>query len=302
MPHVVADRYLVTGNAVAPTAGTMAWVVGGLIGLGVRHLAGGDDAASVVLLVLTVPTYLAAGTVALLLGRDELGPDEGAERESVRSIARGLASGIRHLRERRPAARAIAMVGAHRMIFGAATLLTLLQARETLHPGDPEGALAAIGVTSVAAGAGALAGALVTPWLSRRFGTVVWQACALALGVCLGTIGVGLATISGFVVRGLFLGFAGQAVKVCSDTIVQEDVADDHRGRVFSWYDMTTNVGTVIGVVGATLALTAAVSPATMGMAMALVGLTAAGWSLWRERRDPASAYAQDPEAVSPHG
>ena len=77
----------------------------------------------------------------------------------------------------------------------------------------------------------------------------------LVVGVALGSIGVAMPDLAGFVVRGLFLGFAGQAVKVCSDTIVQEDVDDTHRGRVFSWYDVAVNVGIVTGVVLATVAL-----------------------------------------------
>jgi hypothetical protein len=43
-------------------------------------------------------------------------------------------------------------------------------------------------------------------------------------------VGLGLA--------GFFVGLAGQSVKVASDTIVQEDVDDDRRGRVFALYDV----------------------------------------------------------------
>ena len=301
LPHVVAGRYLVTGNALAPTAGTVAWMIGGIGGLLLRQLAGGGDRGAVIVLLLAVPTYLMAGGVASRLAPDELGPDEGTERESVRSIARGMVDGVRHLAHRRPAARAIGLVTVHRAIFGAATLLTLLQAREVLHPGDPDAAIAAIGITSVAAGAGAFAGAVVTPWMSRRIGPVPWSVLALVVGVCLGAIGVAMPDLAGFVVRGVLLGFAGQAVKVCSDTIVQEDVDDAHRGRVFSWYDVAVNVGIVSGVVLATLALETQTSATVMALVMAGLAVAAGAWALARERRDPASAYAEDPAALA-HG
>ena len=154
LPHVVAGRYLVTGNALAPTAGTVAWIVGGLGGLLLRHATGGGDTGAVIVLAVTVPVYLLAGVVASRLAPDELGPDAGTAPESIRSIASGMVAGVRHLAQRRPAARAIGLVTVHRAIFGAATLLTVLQARETLYPGDSDGAIAAIGVTSLAAGSG----------------------------------------------------------------------------------------------------------------------------------------------------
>jgi MFS family permease len=210
-----------------------------------------------------------------------------------------MVGGVRHLAERRPAARAIGLVTVHRAIFGAATLLTLLQAREVLHPGDPDAAIAAIGVTSVAAGVGAFAGAVVTPWMSRRLGPVPWSVLALVVGVTLGAIGVAMPDLAGFLVRGVLLGFAGQAVKVCSDTIVQEDVDDAHRGRVFSWYDVAVNVGIVTGVVLATLALESDTSTTAMALVMAACAAAAGAWALARERRDPATAYAEDPAALA---
>jgi len=301
LPHVVAGRYLVTGNALAPTAGTVAWIVGGLGGLLLRHAAGGGDTGAVVVLATTVPVYLLAGLVAARLAPDELGPDAGTSRETIRSIASGMVAGVHHLAARRPAARAIGLVTVHRAIFGAATLLTVLQARETLHPGDPDAAIAAIGVTSLAAGIGALAGAVVTPWTSRRIGPVPWSVGALVVGVCLGAVGVAMPDLAGFVVRGVFLGFAGQAVKVCSDTIVQEDVDDTHRGRVFSWYDVATNVGIVAGVVLATLALSTETSTTVMAVVMAAVAVAAGAWAAVREARDPAVRYAEDPAALA-HG
>lgn len=301
LPHVVAGRYLVTGNALAPTAGTGAWVVGGLGGLLLRGLVGGGDRGAVVVLAVAAPAYLLAGLVATRLGRDQLGPDASTSAESVRDVVRGMVGGVRHLAERRPAARAMGLVTVHRAIFGAATLLTLLQAREVLHPGDPDAAIAAIGLTSLAAGAGALAGAVVAPWLSRRIGPVEWSVLALVVCVTVGAIGVAMPTTTGFLVRGLFLGFAGQTIKVCSDTIVQEDVDDTHRGRVFSWYDVLVNVGIVAGVVAATVALSTDAGAAALAVGMVVLACAAGAWALLRERRDPALRWAEDPAALA-HG
>ena len=53
------------------------------------------------------------------------------------------------------------------------------------------------------------------------------------------------------------LGLAAQGVKICVDTILQREVDDGFRGRVFTVYDMVFN-----GVFVAAAALAAVVLPA----------------------------------------
>ena len=52
-----------------------------------------------------------------------------------------------------------------------------------------------------------------------------------------------------------FVGLCGQAVKVTNDALVQSQIADEYRGRVFAFYDITTNSGIVLGAVVAALIL-----------------------------------------------
>lgn len=298
LPHVVADRYLVTGNALAPTAGTVASVVGGLVGVGIRSAAGGGDVGSVVVLACAIAAYVVASLVATRLRPDELGPDEGTEAESVRGVARGMVDGLRHLRERRPAARAIGLVMVHRVIFGIAMALAVLQVRGTLHPDDPEAALGALTLVLGAAGLGAFLGAVSTPRASRRFGAVRWSAGALVAGTTLGALGVATGTLPGLMAGGLFVGLAGQAVKVCSDTIVQEDVDDDRRGRVFSLYDVGVNVAIVVGLTAAAFAAPTDGRSTFVAAWMVALAVVGAWWALTAERRDPARSYAADPVGV----
>ncbi|HSN06190.1 MAG TPA: MFS transporter [Candidatus Angelobacter sp.] len=299
LPHVVADRYLVTGNALAPTAGTVASVVGGVAGVAIRGLAGGGDHGSVVVLGVAVLIYLLASGVASRLAPAQLGPDESTVRETFRGVAVGMVDGVRHLSERRPAARAIGLVMVHRVIFGIVIAVTVLQVRGVLHPASPNDAVYSLTLVTGAAGIGAFLGAVVTPRMSRRLGAVRWSSLALVSGVAVGSAGLAVATLPGLLVEGLFVGFAGQAVKVCSDTIVQEDVDDDRRGRVFALYDVAVNVAIVTGLTAA--AFTAppdgnVPSAAVWMVALAVVG---AWWALTAERRDPAASYAADPAAVS---
>ena len=71
LPHVVAPRALVTANAVTPTLGTAAALVGSAAVYGAR-LLGVSHAA---LLLLVAAALVAAAVLGLRLGVRELGPD-----------------------------------------------------------------------------------------------------------------------------------------------------------------------------------------------------------------------------------
>ena len=299
LPHVVAGRYLVTGNAIAPTAGTVASVIGAVGGVAIRKLAGGGDRGSVIVLLCAVLIYLTASWIASRLARAELGPDDLSVRETFGGVIAGMADGVRHLSERRPAARAIGLVMVHRLIFGIVVAITVLQVRGVLHPTDPDGAIYSLTLATGAAGLGAFLGAVVTPRLSRTIGAVRWSVVALVVGVTIGAFGLAAASLPGLIIEGVFVGFAGQAVKVCSDTIVQEDVDDDRRGRVFALYDVAVNVAIVTGLTAAALTAPTDGRAPLAGVWMSAVAVLGAWWALTAERRDPARDYASDPEALS---
>ena len=186
-----------------------------------------------------------------------------------------------------------------RVVFGIALALTVLQARGTLHPNDPTAALGALTLATGAAGAGAFLGAISTPSMTRRLGSVRWAALALIAGVGPAALVISVGTLPTLLMSAALVGFAGQSVKVCSDTIVQADIDDARRGRVFALYDVAVNISIVIG-----LTLCAFIAPSTgrsvvMAILMGVCGLFGAGWALWAQQRDPASRYAIDAAAIS---
>ena len=286
LPHVVSGRELTTANALSPTAGTTVAALGALVGVGVRALLGGGDHGSALLLVGAALCFAGAGVIALAIGANRLGPDGTLASESLRGVAVGLASGIRELRIHAAAGRAITLVGAHRIAFGALTAGGLLLVRLTFNQvTSSDQALTEFAIVTGCAAIGALAGAILTPWMSRRMGSVVWSSLALAQAA---TLGIGLivasASVASFallLVGAFSIGFAGQSVKVCSDTIVQREIPDDHLGRVFALYDMAVNVCLVGGI-----CLVAVVSPLSgraPGLYIAIgVALVIASWWYWR--------------------
>lgn len=256
LPRVTPAARLVPANALTTTAGTLAAVVGGACGVAVAAVVGvGDDGYGEVAASAAVG-YLLAAVLATGFTRARLGPDEGVARQTVRHVVSGLVDGAQHI-ARQPAARAaLAVIGTHRFVFGLATVATVLLYR-SYFPGSAVFPAGLPGLTQVlvVAGAGALLAAVVTPRAVVVWGTQRWVV-ALLLAAGLSQLAFGLPFAAGPTVVGAgLLGFAGQGVKICVDTILQRTIADGYRGRVFTVYDTLFNVAFVAAAVVAALTL-----------------------------------------------
>ena len=284
LPHVVGQDELVTANALSTTAGSIVTAAGGAAVVVVRLVVGGSDRNDGLLALTALAAYAGAAALARWFPRRALGPDEAerAHRETLAEVARGLAAGARHLRDRPAACYAVAAIGAHRLCFGLWTVTTLLLYRNYF---TSEGLLRAglAGLTQVV-GAAALGGgiaALVTPPIVRRVGYVAWPTtmlagCAVVVASCNLPYRLGPALAGA-----LLLAFGSQSLKICVDTLVQVHVADEFRGRVFALYDMLFNIALVAAAV-----LTALVLPAD-GRSPVTVVAIACGYAL------VAAAYAR---------
>jgi MFS family permease len=199
--------------------------------------------------------HLIATVLSTRIPPTQLGPDDRRQRTLFEVIG-WLRSGIVHLRERPRASRAVLRVSLHRAAFGGATLLVLMLTRNSFNDAaHSTHALGQFSMVIAVAGIGAFIGAVLTPPLSDRFGVVPW-----ARGVLVGS-GVIIAASFAFaaarpdsavamgavLVGSTCIGFAGQCTKISSDTVVQTEVDDSHRGRVFALYDMALNLGIVAG-------------------------------------------------------
>lgn len=285
LPHVVDEELLVAANAVAPTSGTLMSIVGGLIGLGISTSFGGGDGVSVALICSASAMHVVASLIATRIPVNLLGPEHPSTR-SLWDVLAWLVSGIAHLREHPRAARAILTVSLHRMGFGGATLLTLILMRNAFHSADE--ANAALQQFSVAigfAGAGAFVGALLTPPLSARIGVVTWARRVLLFAALFIAGGYGYAVLKApttgayiaAIVGATAIGFAGQCVKISSDSVVQTTIDDAFRGRVFAIYDMSLNVAIIIGTAIAAYTLPTNGQSLTYALVLAgIVGLASA--------------------------
>ncbi|MEU4091125.1 MFS transporter [Streptomyces sp. NPDC026673] len=264
LPRVVDGKRLVMANALSPTAGTLAATAGGGAAFLVHLVVAEGTRSDALVVVLGAVLYLCAGLASLSMGRDLLGPDPSRIQprfgEALRGTFRGLVHGLRHLRQRPRAARAMAAMTAMRFCYGGLTVTVLMLCRYAWSDSDgPDhgtaDGLALLGLAVIVSGAGFLAAAVVTPWATGRFGTFGWiTVCAGSAAVLLP--GLGLPFEPAPVLAAAFmLGLATQGAKIATDTVVQSSVDDAYRGRVFSIYDVLFNVAFVGAAAVCALAL-----------------------------------------------
>jgi len=258
LPHVVRDDQLVTANAFSTTFGTGATTIGAGVAVLIRTAVGSGDHSYAVIAASAAIGYGGSAIAARGFHRGQLGPDdtERVRRESAGEVLRGFVAGARHVAGRRPAAYALAAIGAHRLCYGVLTIMTLLLYRNYFHGhGAFRAGLAGAGQAVVVGAVGSLLAALVTPAMSRRIGKPAWMVVLLA-GAGIAQLAFGLPFTMQALLPGAFLlGLAAQGVKICVDTTVQEHVDDGFRGRVFSVYDTLFNVTFVAAALIAAAAL-----------------------------------------------
>jgi hypothetical protein len=261
LPHTVPAPVLVTTNAVTPTAGTGAFAAGLAVGGAWRAGVGAGVATDAVLLAAAGALWLAAAGLAATLPRTSLGPAErtaASLRAATTAAVAGLREGAAHLWHRPGPRDGLAAMAAHRLAFGVLTITLVVLARGYLTD-DVDEAVGVLVAAGAAAGAGALLAAAVTPAAARAArGVGRWLTVCLALAALAVAVPAAVAPTT-VLLAGLaaVVAFAGQAVKICVDTLVQTGVDDGVRGRAFAFYDVTYNAAFVAAAALAAVAVPA---------------------------------------------
>jgi len=281
LPHVVAEDKLVMANSVSPTIGGIMATIGGIVALGLNVATGNTERGAAVTVLAGGACYVAASLVAATMRRDLLGPVRGPGQppptrllSELALVAEGLAAGARYVLRRRGPATALGVTGGYSFLFGPLFLMSILLYRNYFYRssvGVAEGHLAGL---VVASGIGYACAALVTPPVTRRLSKPAWITLLLAASAVV-TLALGETFNQiAYLALGFWLYLARQGVAICATTILQEDVDDAYRGRVFAFYDMMFNVTYVAGA-----ALGAAFMPSD-GHSPVIIGLVAAGYAI----------------------
>ena len=258
LPHVVRPRQLLLANSVTTTSGTAVTIAGLGVGLVIRRIAGPGDDGSAVVALSSIALYVAASWIAARMPVRLLGPDDQPPplRHAIRQVTSGLVSGAAHVWEHRPAARVLGAMGASRLLFGLSTIGTLLLYRNYFHDqGVLRAGLVGLGQAFAASAVGYVTAAIVTPYVTGRLGKERWIVVVFAVaGLSQAAFGIPFA-MAPLLAGAAVLGFTTQSAKICVDTIVQEEIDDDFRGRVFSFYDTLFNLTFVVAAVVAAFVL-----------------------------------------------
>jgi predicted MFS family arabinose efflux permease len=213
--------------------------------------------------------------------RNALGPDRTADGQrrtgvltELAAVAVGLAEGARHVLGRHRAAAALLATAGQRTVYGILFLMSILLYRNYFYHSSANNALAHFTLVIAAAALGYGAAAVITPIANARLsrGTLIALLLVIA-GVVAGPLGSTFSQVP-FLVISFVVAIAAQGVAISATTIIQQEVDDDFRGRVFAFYDMLFNAPFVVGA-----AAGAAFMPVT-GKSYPLLAVAGGGYVL----------------------
>jgi MFS family permease len=278
LPHVVAEDRLVMANAVTPTAGGIMAAVGGIVAAGLNAATGNSERGAAITMLVGGGCYVGASLVAATMHRDLLGPrrepgaPQGRLLGDLGSVAAELASGLRYTLRHRGPGGALVAIGGNKFLFGILLVMSILLYRNYFYPTSAPVAEGHYTVLALLSALGYGCAALAVPPSARRLSKPAIIALALAASaVVTGGLGETFNQIA-YLVMGFCLGLTGQGVAICATTILQEEVDDDYRGRMFAFYDVMFNVMTAAGAL-----ISASFMPRT-GKSPLIIGLVAAGY------------------------
>jgi len=275
LPLIVTSGELISANALAVTGGSIGVVIGGGVGIGIKklfdaHLGsnGKSDYADAKVILIAAFCYMLSAMAARRFSRTEIGPAVHEVPPQIRGV-RELQEGFRILKAHPDALRGIFATAIQRGGLTALTLMGLLLERNTFNPpSNPDAGLAGFAFALGIAGFGFGIGSFITPFFVGYFGRHRWIRTMLIIpGIFL----IFFAFIPDewlLMVTAFIIAACGQAVKVTNDALVQSQIADEYRGRVFAFYDIAVNALIVLGAFVAALVLP------TSGKSIALPLLT----------------------------
>jgi MFS family permease len=309
LPHVVAEDELLMANSVSPTIGGVAATIGGVVALGLNVATGNTERGAAVTLLVGGGCYVAASLVAATMGRDLLGPARDAAQArrgrllaELASVAAGLADGARYVLRRRGPAAALGATGGFSFLFGPLFLMSILLYRNFFYRSSVSVAEGHFGALVVLSGIGYACAALVTPPATRRLSKPTWITLLLAATAVVTLVLGETFSQPAYLAIGFCLYLARQSVAICVVTILQEEVDDTYRGRIFAFYDMMFNAAYVAGA-----ALSVVIMPVD-GHSPILIALVAAGfavvaagyWLALRRDQAPSGPSGSEPGGSGP--
>jgi hypothetical protein len=240
LPDVLHGKDLLNGNGLSQAGGALFQVLGAGFAF-----AAGSLAPSWIVVVIGGIALVVAAVVAMNIRRMEVVKHVASFGQEAKQVVSNIVSGIKEVAARPPAALGLSSFQMLRYQFWGFTLFVFaLYARNLVASGDADSlALAIIG------GGGFLGGALgmvlAQRWKDRVPPVRMLLGSMFLLGASALVFGfwVSLAGFSILLFVGFFAFFLG---KISADTIMQQAMPDDFRGRAFSLFDIAYNLGFIV--------------------------------------------------------
>jgi hypothetical protein len=279
---------------VSPTAGGIMALIGGLVAGGLNAATGDTERGAAITMLVAGCCYVAAGLVAATMRRDLLGPvrqpgaPPGRLLSDLALVTAELVAGARYAARRRAPAAALAATGGGKFLYGILFVMSILLYRNYFYPSSASLAEGRYIVLAGVSGVGYFCAALVVPPAARRLSKPTIITLMLAVcGVATATLGETFDQVV-FLAFGFFLYLTSQAVAICATTILQEQVDDAYRGRMFAFYDVMFNVTIAAGaLISVGFMPRTGRSPAVMGVVAGAYLVVAAGY--WLLSRQPSA-------------
>lgn len=240
IPDVLSGKDLLQGNGLSQAGGAVAQIVG------IAFALGSGAVLPAWLVVLAGAVVLIVGAiVAKHLHHTEAHAHETTFGQEASQVLRNIVAGVREVASRAPAALGLSAFQMLRYQFwGFGLFVFALYAKNLVEGGDSS--TLALGVS----GGGGLAGGALGLILAQKWKDTVPPIRLLLASMALlgaGTLVFGsLVSLAGFAAM-LFVGFFSFFLgKISADTITQQAMPDDFRGRAFALYDIAYNVGFIV--------------------------------------------------------
>jgi hypothetical protein len=240
IPDVLAGKDLLQGNGLSQAGGGLLQIVG---------IAFGGVAAGIappwIVVVVGAAVLMIGAIVSRQMRHVETAPHDTSFAREASAVIRNIGAGLRELAARPAAALGLSGFQMLRYQFWGFCLFTWALYGKNLVKGGDADTLSLV-LSGIGGMLGGALGVVVAQKLKDRVPPIrILLVSMVALGIGVIVFGA-LLSVPGFAAL-LFLGFFTFFTgKISADTIVQQTMPDDFRGRAFALFDIAYNLGYIV--------------------------------------------------------
>lgn len=240
LPDVLSGKDLMQGNGLSQAGGALFQVLGAGLAFGLAAAM-----PSWIVVLGGAGVLVAAGVVARRIQRMEARPHETRFGQEARRILQDIGAGIREVRSRPGGAICLVSFQMIRYQFWGFTLFVFALYAKNLVEGGTADTLALGLVGGLGFLGGTIGMVLAQKWKDTVPPIRMLLGSMMLLGA--GNLAFGswvtLAAFAGLLFSGFFAFFVA---KISADTIMQQAMPDDFRGRAFALFDIAYNLGFIV--------------------------------------------------------